>query len=311
MKIIFLGTPYLAKVALEEMIRSRHEVIAVVTQPDKTSGRGRHMKFSPVKELALEKKIPLFQPVSIKDEKVLDELDALQADIFVVTAYAQKLPERLLHMAPFGCINIHPSMLPRYRGASPLRGPILNGDEKTGVTIMNVAYEFDSGDILLQEEIDMDAKETIRTLEPKVAQKGAEMLVEALDRIEEGTLSPRPQNEEDHTYIKQLDKEAGRINFNDDAVDIERQIRACDPWPSAFTSLDGKMFKIWDADVTEDDAEGVSPGAVSYVDKKNLHIKTGNGTLKVNEVQLEGKKRMKTEEFLRGKRIEKGYEFGK
>ena len=313
MKIIFMGTPYLAAAALDSLIHSRHEVLAVVTQPDKASGRGMKTTFSPVKQMALDAGLPVLQPVSIRNGDAEDEIRALNADLFVVAAFSQILPEWFLEIPPKGCINIHPSMLPKYRGASPLRGPILNGDPTFGVTIMKMAKELDAGDILLQKEFPMGDKETIDTLTPKAAKIGGEMLIEVIDGIEEGTIHPVPQNDEESSYIKQLKKEDGRINFKDPAELIERQIRACAPWPSAFTKLGGKTFKIWDADVKDlpEGAEltGVS-GTVVFVNKKSLYVECGAQCLSLNEVQLEGKKRMTIEEFLRGRKIEKGFVFG-
>ncbi len=316
MRIIFMGTPLLAAEALKELIASKHEVIAVVTQPDKASGRGRTVKYSPVKETALEAGIPVLQPERVRDEEALAELEALAPELIVVAAYSQLLPKRLLEMAPFGCINIHPSLLPKYRGAAPLRGAILNGDPVTGVTIMKMAEQLDSGDILLQEELVMDPKETVATLTPKATELGAKLLVKVADLLEEGKITATPQDEEQASYIRQQEKEDGRISFEDAAVKIERQIRACDPWPSAFTSLDGKTFKIWLADVIGDEdprtegGNGLESGSVIYVDKKTLIVKCGEGYLSLKEVQLEGKRRMTIEEFLRGKKIEKGFVFG-
>ena len=333
MKVIFMGTPLLAAVALKKLIESRHEVVAVVTKPDKASGRGMSVRYSPVKQTALEAQIPVLQPVSVKAEEVLDEIESFGADLFVVAAYAQIIPQRLLDMAPYGCINIHPSLLPKYRGAAPLRGPIVNGDSVTGVTIMNMSAELDAGDILLQEEIELDPKETVRSLTPKVTAIGADMLIRVIDMLEKGEVVPVPQGDAGSTYIRQMDKEDGRIRFAEsDAVEIERQIRACDPWPSAFTKLGGKAFKIWDADVVSEDSvltdcrKGVSdknltdaperslkdaaPGCIVYADKKTLIVKCREGCLSLKEVQIEGKKRMGIEEFLRGRKLEPGFVFG-
>ena len=325
MKVIFMGTPELAAAALQKLIESRHEVVAVVTKPDKASGRGMSVRYSPVKQTALDAQIPVLQPESVKKSEVLDELEAFGADLFVVAAYAQLIPQRLLDMAPFGCINIHPSLLPKYRGAAPLRGPIVNGDPTTGVTIMNMSSELDAGDILLQEEIELDPKETVRTLTPKVTALGADMLIRVIDLLERGEVVPVPQGDAGSTYIRQLEKEDGRICFAEEsAVQIERQIRACDPWPSAFTKLGGKTFKIWDADVVSGEdlpwgssqdsdcrSEPESPtGRVVYADKKSVIIQCREGCLSLKEVQIEGKKRMGIEEFLRGRKIETGFIFG-
>lgn len=309
MNIIFLGTPAMACFALQRLCASEHAVVAVITQPDKESGRGRQVTYSPVKSYANDVGIPCLQPEKIGDEAFLDELDRIEADIIVVVAYAQKLPNRLLEMKKYGCINIHPSLLPKYRGAAPFRGPILNGDKVSGVTIMNVVERWDAGDILLQKEFDMDPKETVESLEEKAKVLGSEMLIEVIDGLEKGTIKPVPQDDSLSTYIKQIKKEDGIIDFSKSAVEIERQIRACIPWPSAYTYLEGKILKVWDADVVEEsdiNLEGLTPGQVALVNKNELVILCGEGLLKLNEIQLEGKKRMNISEFLRGKKIEQG-----
>lgn len=318
MNIVFMGTPSIAVPALEKLINSEHKVLAVVTQPDQKSGRGMSVRFSPVKETAVKYDIPCYQPESISDTDVLDMLENLGADIFAVAAYAQKLPNRLLEMAPYGCINLHPSLLPKYRGSGPLRGPILNGDEKSGVTIMQLVEKWDAGDILLQEEFTLDKKETSETLEEKSAILGAEMMLKAINGLEKGEIVPVPQEHEKATYLKQISKDAGIIDFNAAAVQIERQVRACIPWPSAYTTYEGKSFKIWEAEVFGDEsvidrsyADKCENGTVVYADKKKIVIKTSEGYLAPLVVQIEGKKRMNMDEFLRGKKIEQGACFGK
>ena len=317
MKIIFMGTPELARVSLEKINNSKHEILAVVTQPDRQSGRGQKVSFSPVKEYAVQNNLKVLQYENISDESALNELKGFGADIFVVVAYAQKLSDSLLEMAPYGCINEHPSLLPRHRGSSPLRGAILYGDEKTGVTIMQLSSEWDAGDILLQKEIVLDKKETIITLEDKVRPLGAQMIIEVLDGLEKGTIKPVPQDNSKANYIKQIKKEEGLIDFSKSAEEIERQIRACIPWPSAFTYLDNKVLKIFDADVlTAQDFpnandESFNPAEVAFSDKNTLIVSCKEGFLKLNEIQIEGKKRMQVSDFLRGRKIEKGTVFGK
>lgn len=316
MKIVFMGTPGIAVPALETLIASDHEVIAVITQPDQKSGRGMSLNISPVKETALKYNIPVYQPEKIGDELFLDFLESLGADIYAVAAYAQKIPDRLLHMARFGCINLHPSLLPKYRGSGPLRGPILNGDKVSGVTIMQLVSDWDAGDILLQESFVLDPEETSETLEERSAVLGAKMMLEVINGLEQGIIVPVPQDHSQATYLKQITKEAGHINFHDSAVQIERQVRACIPWPSAYTKLGGKTFKIWKAQALAELPEGnnvpeaATPGSVAYADKKQFLICTGEGYLKPLVVQMEGKKKMSVEEFLRGKKITQGEQFG-
>lgn len=310
MRTVFLGTSDISVPSLEALIESEHEVCAVITQPDKAKGRGRKMAASPVKEAALRENIPLIQPAKVGSEEVLEELRKISPDIFVLVSFAQMIPEALCSIAPFGCINMHPSLLPKYRGAGPIRGPILNGDKEGGVTIMQIAPKMDSGDILLQERIPLDPKETLKTYEAKAAKAGAQLVLKALKGLEEGTIVFTPQNEEEATYLKKIDKSDGLIDFNRPAAEIERQIRACDPWPSAFTYLNGKMFKIWDADVEEKESSALA-GTVAEAGKKYILIKTSQGLLKPNIVQIEGKRRMTMEEFLRGYKIKEGDRFGK
>jgi len=286
-----------------------------VTQPDQKSGRGMSITYSPVKETALKYGIECLQPEKVGDDAVLDMLESRGADIFAVAAYAQKIPDRLLNMGRFGCINMHPSLLPKYRGSGPLRGPILNGDTRTGVTVIQLNSQWDAGDILVQESFDISDDETSATLEVKCSALGAELMVKAVDGLEDGTIVPVPQDHEKATYLKQIKKEDGLIDFHNDAVSIERQIRACIPWPSAYTHMNGKVFKIWKARAvseipyTEENAGDLQEAAVAYADKKHIYIKTSDGYLEPLSVQLEGKKKMDIEEFLRGKKIDQGFIF--
>lgn len=321
MKIIFMGTPEIAVPTLEKLINSKHEVLAVITQPDQKSGRGMSLRFSPVKQTAMDHSIECLQPEKISNPEFMDKLESYGADIFAVAAYAQKIPDRILEMPRFGCINMHPSLLPKYRGSGPLRGPILNGDSISGVTVMKLCSEWDAGDILIQESFPMEEKETQESLEKKCSLLGADLMLKAVDGLESGTIVPVPQDHSKASYIKQISKEAGQIDFKDSAVNIERLIRSCIPWPSAFTTFNGKTFKIWDADVVselpqnaadpQDDPETEQkPGTVAYSDKRRILIRTGNEYLSPLIVQMEGKKRMTMEEFLRGKKIAAGTVFG-
>ena len=316
MKIVFFGTPHIAAEILKSLIGSRHQVIAVVTQPDRTSGRGRQVHYSPVKETALEAGIEVLQPEKINDSVVLDGIEALKADLHVVAAYAQKLPNRLLDMAPVGCINVHPSLLPKYRGAAPMMAAILNGDRVSGVTIMKMAEKMDAGDILLQQEMPLEEDETNTSIEEKAIALGGKLLLETIDGLEAGNIVPVPQDESQSTYVRQIGKEAGIIDWSEPAASIERKMRAYDPWPGTYTYLEGKTFKIFSARVIDSvEDRGISgtfaAGSIAYSGKKELIAACGSGYLELLEVQLEGKKRMSTEEFLRGKKVEAGTVFGK
>ena len=315
MKIIFMGTPDIAVPSLESLIESPHTVLAVITQPDQKSGRGMNVKYSPVKETAVKYGIKCFQPEKLDTSSFLDVLETEGADIFCVAAYAQKIPDRLLNMAEFGCINMHPSLLPKYRGSGPLRGPILNGDRETGVTIMQLNSEWDAGDILMQEAFELQENDTSSSLEEKCGILGAKLLLKTVNALENADIVPVPQDSSKACYLRQIKKEDGLIDFGSGAVSIERQIRACIPWPSAYTYMGNKLFKIWEARALgekQPEWENTDvPGTVVYAGKKQFVIRTGDGFLEPLSVQVEGKKRMDIQDFLRGNKIETGFIFGK
>lgn len=299
MNIVFMGTPDLAAVVLDNLVKSKHKVIAVVTQPDKPKGRGNQVIYSPVKELALKYDIPVYQPIKAKEESFLNILRDLNPDMIVVAAFGQILPKALLELPEYGCINVHASLLPKYRGAAPIQWSIINGEEKTGITIMHMDAGIDTGDMIMKEEVPIDSKETGGSLHDKLAVCGGQLLLKALEAIENGTAAREKQNDAEMSYVKILEKSQGHIDFSRSAIEIERLIRGLNPWPSAFTTLEGKTLKIWDSDVLEEISEG-KPGEIIQVTKDSIIIKTGKGNLAVKELQLEGKKRMKVDSFLRG-----------
>lgn len=305
MKVIFMGTPDFAVGTLEAIIEAGHEVLLVVTQPDKPKGRSGALQFPPVKECAVKHGIEVFQPTKIRLEENVEVLRKYDADIFVVAAFGQILPKSILDMPKHGCINVHASLLPKYRGAAPIQWAVINGDPVTGVTIQQMDIGVDTGDIILTKEIAIAADETGGGLFDKLAVVGAEACIEALEQIENGTATRTPQNHEEATHVSMISKEFGNIDWNKSAVEIERLIRGLNPWPSAYTKLCGKTFKIWKAKVTESEAEAV-PGTVIHVDKGVMEVQTGKGVLSLLEVQLEGKKRMEIDAFLRGYQIEQG-----
>ena len=308
MKIIYMGTPDFAVAPLEAILKAGHEVTAVVTQPDRQKGRGREVQYSPVKECALSHGIPVLQPLKIKEKDAVEELRKYPADIFVVAAFGQLLSEEILNMPRFGCINIHASLLPAYRGAAPIQWCVINGEEKTGVTIMQMAKGMDTGDILLQKEVVLDEKETGGSLFDRLMETGAELIVEALQRIENGEVTPVLQREELATYAGKITKDMGNIDFTKAAVTIERLIRGLNPWPSAFTHYKGKILKIWEADVVSEcvNAENSVPGTVIAMDKESFTLATGEGALRIRSLQPEGKKRMSCAEFMRGYEVKVG-----
>lgn len=308
MKIIYMGTPDFAVAPLEAILKAGHEVTAVVTQPDRQKGRGREVQYSPVKECALSYGIPVLQPLKIKEKDAVEELRKYPADIFVVAAFGQLLSEEILNMPRLGCINIHASLLPAYRGAAPIQWCVINGEEKTGVTIMQMAKGMDTGDILLQKEVVLDEKETGGSLFDRLMETGAELIVEVLPKIEAGELTPVVQKEELATYAGKITKDMGNIDFAKSAVTIERLIRGLNPWPSAFTPYKGKILKIWEADVVSEcaNAENPVPGTVIAMDKESFTLATGEGALRIRSLQPEGKKRMSCAEFMRGYEVKVG-----
>lgn len=308
MKIIYMGTPDFAVAPLEAILKAGHEVTAVVTQPDRQKGRGREVQYSPVKECALSYGIPVLQPLKIKEKDAVEELRKYPADIFVVAAFGQLLSEEILNMPRLGCINIHASLLPAYRGAAPIQWCVINGEERTGVTIMQMAKGMDTGDILLQKEVVLDEKETGGSLFDRLMETGAELIVEVLPKIEAGELTPVVQKEELATYAGKITKDMGNIDFAKSAVTIERLIRGLNPWPSAFTHYKGKILKIWEADVVSEcaNAENPVPGTVIAMDKESFTLATGEGALRIRSLQPEGKKRMSCAEFMRGYEVKVG-----
>lgn len=310
MKIVFMGTPEYAVGALEALIGAGHEITAAVTQPDKAKGRSGSLQYSPVKECALKHGIPVFQPERVKRPEAVETLRSYEADVFVVAAFGQILSREILDMPRLGCLNIHASLLPRYRGASPIQHAIIDGEERTGITIMQMDAGIDTGDILYQKELPVDRRDTSQSLYDKLTVLGGQTIVEALKLLEQGMLVPRKQREEEGSYVKMITKEMGRIDFSRDALSIERLVRGMTPWPSAYTLFRGKQMKIWEAAALEGDVSGLAAGTVSAVGKEDFTVATGRGFLQIRELQLEGKKRMSAHDFLLGMRVTPGEKLG-
>lgn len=304
MKVIYMGTPDFAVGPLEAIIQAGHEVTAVVTQPDKPKGRGKEMAASPVKECALKYNIPVLTPVKIKAEEAVEKLREYPADIFVVAAFGQILSEEILQMPKYGCINIHASLLPEYRGAAPIQWSIIDGKKETGITIMQMDRGLDTGDILFQKKVPITPEDTGESLFDKLARTGSEFITEALLKIEKGDVHPVKQDDEKSSYAKMLTKAVGKIDWNKSAVEIERLVRGLNSWPSAYTEYKGKQLKIWKAEVMP--AMEGAPGTIAKVTKDQVIVCTGDGALALEEIQLEGKKRMRTKEFLLGRSFEEG-----
>ena len=308
MKVIFMGTPDFAVGTLEALIEAGHEVVLAVTQPDKPKGRGKEMQYTPVKECALKHAIPVFQPRRVREPECIEELRKYDADIMVVVAFGQILPKEILEMCTYGCVNVHASLLPKYRGSAPIQWAIIDGEEVTGVTTMQMDEGLDTGDMLLKTEVTIEPKETGGSLFDKLAQAGAKLCVETLEALQNKTVTPIPQGETTTAYAKMLDKQLGNIDWNKTAVQIERLIRGLTPWPSAYTNWNEKVMKIWDAEVSAIDieTEDAKPGTIVKVEKDAFYVQTGEGLLKVCELQIPGKKRMDAGAFLRGYQVKVG-----
>ncbi len=329
MRIVFMGTPDFAVPALKALAESdKHQVTLVVTQPDRPKGRSGKPAPSDVKTCALEYGIPVFQPEKIREKEAAERLAEEKADIFVVAAFGQILPREILEMPRYGCVNIHGSLLPKYRGAAPIQWAVLNGEKEAGNTIMQMNEGLDTGDILTQESVLLDEKETAGSLYDKLSQMGGALLLRTLDRLEEGSITPVPQDDAQSCYAKMLRKEMGQIDWSKSAEEIGRLVRGLNPWPSAYTNWNHKLLKIWMASPVSQgqlgvleaagkeaasdaaaDAEGKAlpaPGTVVAAAKDRLWIQTGDGLLALEDVQLEGKKRMPAASLLMGCRIQPG-----
>lgn len=314
MRIVFMGTPEFSVAALRALIGAGHDVIAVLTQPDRPKGRGKQVQVSPVKEEALLHDIPVYQPVRIKKEpECIEVLRNLHPDVMVVVAFGQILPKEVLDIPKYGCVNIHASLLPMYRGAAPIQRAIINGETKTGVTTMLMDEGLDTGDMLETEEVVIAPDETGGSLHDRLAEAGGRLILSTLDKLEKGTLAPKKQTGET-CYASMLKKEEGLLDFSKPAEVLERQIRGLNPWPSAYTTFRGKTLKIWKAQVVsakegETDRQKKN-GQLILENKDILEVKTAKGYLRLLEIQLEGKKRMPVDAFLRGCALEDGEVLG-
>lgn len=311
MKIVFMGTPDFAAAALEALIEAGYEIIAVVTQPDKPRGRSKNLIPSPVKVCAIEHGIPVMQPKRIKTPEAIAQLKQYDADVYIVAAFGQILSQEILDIPPYGSLNIHASLLPKYRGTSPIQHVILDGEEKTGITIMQMDAGIDTGDMLYRKEIPISPDDNYETLHDKLKELGGVAVTEALALLEQGKLIPQKQQEELSCYAPLITKEMGKIDFALDAWVIERKIRALTPWPSAFTSYRGKQLKIWQAAPSiAENTYARKPGEIFKIDKDSILVAAGQGALRIMEVQLEGKKRMSVHDFLLGVKMQTGEVLG-
>ncbi len=321
MRVVFMGTPDFSVGTLEALAAAGHEIVGVVTQPDKQKGRGKQLQATPVKEAALRLGLPVWQPAKVRDPEFLEVLRQLAPEVIVVAAFGQLIPQAILDLPRYGCVNVHASLLPAYRGAAPIQWAVINGEKESGVTIMQMDAGLDTGDMLAKTVVPLAPDETGGSLFDKLSSAGAKLLVETLDGLEQGTVVPEKQPEESTTeYARMIKKADGRIDWSRPAAQIERLVRGLDPWPSAFTTLDGKTVKIWKAQVMAliggglfDALPGQDPkkhaGEIWAADESGIHVRAGDGILVIQELQLEGKKRMAAREFLRGHKVAAGSKF--
>lgn len=307
MKIIFAGTPDFAVPALLMLLGSEHEVVAVYTQPDRPSGRGRKLQLGPVKQLALSADIPVFQPINLKQEEDVAQLKTLDADLMVVVAYGLILTQAVLDVPRLGCINIHGSLLPRWRGAAPINRAIMAGDKQTGVTIMRVVKQLDAGDMLLKIACEIGDQETASELHDRMMVMGAEGLRKTLELMQANQLSPEKQDEALVTYAHKLDKSESALDWTRSAGDLVRQVRGLNAWPVAQTKLQGKVMRVWQVEVVDINSNA-TPGLI-LDDNKHIDVVTGDGVLRLLEIQMPGKKRMQVVDFLNAHNVA-GLELG-
>jgi methionyl-tRNA formyltransferase len=308
-RIIFMGTPSIAAASLEQLIAGPDTVVGVVTQPDSSAGRGQKISVSPVRKLAESRNIAVLAAEKIRTPDFLESLRNWQPDIVVVVAYGRILPKSILELAPHGCVNVHYSLLPKYRGAAPVAWTIINGEAEAGVSTMKLVEKMDAGDIYLQEAIKLTGAETTGSLQTQLTPIGARLLLETLRRLKDGSLSATEQDENLATLAPILKKEDGLIDWQRSALEIERRIRGFDPWPGSFTHCSGKMLKIHRAGIVDTERRG-SPGEIIRADGNGFWVATPMGILSLEEVQQENKKRLPGVEFIKGARIKSGDRLG-
>lgn len=309
LKIIFAGTPEFSLPPLRALLQSEHQVVAVYTQPDRPAGRGRRLMPGPVKQLALENSLQVFQPSTFKHTEHLVQLESLGADLIVVVAYGLILPARVLRIPRLGCINIHASLLPRWRGAAPIQRAIQAGDTQTGVTIMRMDAGLDTGPILLSKRCSVSHEDNGASLHDRLSLLGAEALMEAMPGVADGSLAEQPQDENKACYAQKLDKAEASIDWTRPAIEIDRLIRAFNPWPVAQTELDAKPLRIWRCSVQPDIGGSTPPGSVVAADQRGIDVVTGEGVLRIHQLQPPGKRVMTAADFLNARSMQ-GVRFG-
>ena len=308
MKIVFMGTPDFASASLEKIIAAGHEILAVYTQPDRPSGRGKKLNYSAVKQVAMAHELPVYQPEKIRNEQSIEQLRAMQPDVIVVVAYGQILPQAILDIPPYGCLNVHGSLLPKYRGAAPIHWAILNGDEVTGVTVMQMDIGMDTGDVLSMATEAIRPEDTTESLYERLKILGADLLISTLQKIVNNELVPCPQQEELATYTKLITRNMEKIDWSNSAKDIHNKIRAL---KGAYTlDAQGEVLKIWASNISEVNSEKQLPvGTVLQINKEGFLVKTGSGALQVQEVQPANRKRIAAKDYANGYKLKTGEQF--
>ena len=319
-----MGTPDFAVDTLEGIVKAGHQVELVVTQPDKAKGRGKKLMYTPVKEKALEYDLPVAQPEKVREDAFVEKLEAIAPDVIVVVAFGQILPESILNIPKYGCINVHASLLPAYRGAAPIQWAVIDGLKETGVTTMYMEKGLDTGDIICQSTLTLYKEETGGSLFERLAKEGAALLLTTLEQLEQGTATRTKQDDSKSSYAKMLTKDMGCLDFSKNAIELERLIRGLNPWPSAFTTLNGKNLKIYRVEIIEETKvtaileknvelskeRKLAAGNIIAVDKESFTVCCAEGALRIMNLQLEGKKRMDTSAFLLGYEVKAGMQLG-
>lgn len=312
MRIVFMGTPDFAVLSLQALMQNNYDIAAVVTQPDKPGGRGKKLRSSPVKAAARAAGLTVYQPAKVREPSFIEVLRGLCPDIIVAAAFGQILPAEILYLPQYGCINVHASLLPAYRGAAPIHRAVINGEKQTGITIMQMDTGLDTGAMLLQGKVPIDPDDTVGMVHDRLAELGGQLLPEALDLIKNGRARPAAQDDSRSSYAAMLTRADELVRWERDALNIKNQVRGLNPWPGARTVLEGKILKIWRVSIAQDGPTGgAEPGRIlkAYFNQGIL-VQTGNGILKIDELQLQGKKQMTASEFLRGHSLDAGIKLG-
>ncbi len=312
MDIVFMGSPDFAVPSLKKIIENKEiNLKAVVTQPDRKKGRGQKVKPTPVKKTAVKAGIIVYEQKNVNKKKSVNKLEQLKPDLIVVVAFGQILSREIIDLPKKGCINLHASLLPKYRGASPIHQPIINGESETGVTVMFIEEELDAGDIISQKRVKIDEKETVGDLHDKLARIGSNLLVKSMIDIKNNRINPEPQDDSKASYTGKLNKNIGKIDWNKSAKEIYNLVRGVNPWPGAYTYLEDKLLKIWQVSIINNNVQNNKPGTIVEVSEKDgIQVQAGSGIIKIEKLQLEGRKKLMVSDFLRGYELNAGQILG-